>query len=938
MRKYLILQLLFLTTLAQANIYWQRLVSNYNRHDYMAANQNWYISQNANGWMYFANDKGLLEFDGVYWNTYAFGHNVKPRALMAEDSVVYVGGLGEFGQFMPNSSGKLEYKCLSNNYKEKRSINVWKIHRIGHSVYFQGNDAVYVHGEKPVRIPSPESIHYSTVANNRLLIATKSGLYQLAGGKFQKLPGTEELTRSNVVGIFQYFDKLLVVTSTNGLYLYDYNSAKPFETNGDDIIRNVTLNCAALSGSKIALGTVQNGIIIIDFEREYVNNISMHKGLQSNSVLSLAYDRDHNLWIGLDNGIDYLPLNSPVFYLLGSSSHIGLGYVSCAYNNSMYFGTNQGIYTAQLPMNPNSDIETTMIPGSDGVAHCMYMYDNRLFCGGRKYFFMIDGNGKTTFNLRGVWNVRPVHTHQAGDVLLLGTYWGLYVMKRVDGTWKLSHQVANCDISAKTMYVEDGTNCVWVANKAKGLYRLTLSPDLKRVVNTKNYNSEALPMGDNVTVNKVDGEVVVATRQGLFRYDVTDDVLKEYSSLEALADGKVPYTYLWQDGERNIWYVHDNMLRLLRFNKSKNAYDKNSVGTFLYDNLVEDFEHVNIMGDRAFIGTEDGFAMLLHNRNFHKNLPMTVQIRKIYANGDSLMYESSLKPSEKELRIAHKLNSLRIEFSSSCYDRSRAVLYSYRLLGDGDEEWSKYSPNHVKEYTHLAEGTYTFCVRAMVDGQSQPSEATLEFVVLPPWYRTWWAYLLYLIAVGAAGYYVFCFFRDKRRQELDAKDQQMQMMEQHYKSEAELQEQNELITARMNVMRKNEMLAEIKKTAQSINNSLYEENLPSVKRKVVRLISQINTNMEHDDDLKAFQGSFDAVHRNFFSVLEARFPELSYKDKVLCAYLKMNLLSKEIAPLMNISVRGVEISRYRLRRKLNLGEGVNLSEFLQRITIDAPQE
>lgn len=95
MRKYLILQLLFLTTFAQANIYWQRLVSNYNRHDYMAANQNWYISQNANGWMYFANDKGLLEFDGVYWNTYAFGHNMKPRALMAEDSVVYISWLVE---------------------------------------------------------------------------------------------------------------------------------------------------------------------------------------------------------------------------------------------------------------------------------------------------------------------------------------------------------------------------------------------------------------------------------------------------------------------------------------------------------------------------------------------------------------------------------------------------------------------------------------------------------------------------------------------------------------------------------------------------------------------------------------------------------------------------------------------------------------------------
>ena len=79
------------------------------------------------------------------------------------------------------------------------------------------------------------------------------------------------------------------------------------------------------------------------------------------------------------------------------------------------------------------------------------------------------------------------------------------------------------------------------------------------------------------------------------------------------------------------------------------------------------------------------------------------------------------------------------------------------------------------------------------------------------------------------------------------------------------------------------------------------------------------------------QSSFDAIHNDFFKKLEARYPQLSYKDKMLCAYLKMNLISKEIAPLLNISVRGVEISRYRLRKKLNLDEKTNLADFLQKI-------
>lgn len=97
-------------------------------------------------------------------------------------------------------------------------------------------------------------------------------------------------------------------------------------------------------------------------------------------------------------------------------------------------------------------------------------------------------------------------------------------------------------------------------------------------------------------------------------------------------------------------------------------------------------------------------------------------------------------------------------------------------------------------------------------------------------------------------------------------------------------------------------------------------------------MGQIETNIEHDDDLQNFQSTFGSVHHNFFKSLEEAYPELNNKDKLLCAYIKMNLLSKEIAPLLNISVRGVEISRYRLRRKLNLGEGDNLAEFLQKFS------
>ena len=175
-------------------------------------------------------------------------------------------------------------------------------------------------------------------------------------------------------------------------------------------------------------------------------------------------------------------------------------------------------------------------------------------------------------------------------------------------------------------------------------------------------------------------------------------------------------------------------------------------------------------------------------------------------------------------------------------------------------------------------------------------------------------------------------YRQKQefKKESELKDQKIDSLKEE-NLQAELSHKSEeLIRTTWNIVRKNEMLMGIKKEVLGISHSISEENLVSLRRKTLRLLGQIETNIEHDDDLQAFQSTFDSVYHDFFRKLEEAYPELNNKDKLLCAYIKMNLLSKEIAPLLNISLRGVEISRYRLRKKLGLEEGENLAEFLQR--------
>ena len=454
----------------------------------------------------------------------------------------------------------------------------------------------------------------------------------------------------------------------------------------------------------------------------------------------------------------------------------------------------------------------------------------------------------------------------------------------------------------------------------------------------------------------------------MLRYDAAHDSLVLFTELEDRLEGHVPYTYLLQNASGDIWYAADGTLHLVRGSRNDG---------YLNDWLMEDFENVSLNGDQAIIGTEEGFAMLSLSEpsspsdegleggsiNPLKPLePLTPYIRRVYiGNGADTLYYGCQPPGD----IRWRDNSLRIEYSVSNYDPAQSVLYSYWLekqrngllyagRRSAESEWSPYSRRSIKEYTNLTEGTYTFHLRVISNYSENPVETTFHFTILPPWYRSWWAYLLYALLLAALGFEAYRRQKRKRQKLIAQKDEQIhereeqiheqeeQILEQEEKIailreeklEIELRsKQDELVRSRMNIVRKNEMLQEIKKTAVSLNKSLSEENLPASKRRIIRLIGQIDTNISHDDDLDAFHDSFDAVHHKFLQTLSKRYPDLSHKEMMLCAYIRMGLQSKEIAPLQNISTRGIEISRYRIRQKLGLDKSASLTEFLMHLEV-----
>lgn len=947
--------ILFLFASLTLHADWQRPVTNYTRHAYKAGNQNWMLQQHENGWMYVANTNGLLEFDGSGWSLYPV-RNAKARAMkIGDDGRIYIGGIGQFGYFTPNRLGGMDYTCLSDSLPPNSIVGViWNILQDKGRIYFQSDRSLFYWEDGKLQcIEYPGEIYSSAIIYNKFYIGAAEGIFTVEGKNFTLVPGSEVLGR--VSGLLPYNGMVLIATRFNGLYTYNGEAVEKYTCAADEFMQRNRVFCAALNQSTLAIGSVQDGVCLLDLAKNEMNVISINNGLQNKTVLNLSFDEQNNLWLGLDNGIDCIHLGSAVSYLYGNKPVIGSGYSSFLFHDRLYLGTNQGLYTTVLPSEQNKEIPMNFIPGTGGQMWSFLPFDDKLFCASDNGVFMVEGDRVTHLDgIRGVRSITPLNGRQ--DVLIAGTYGkysGLHLLQKVAGRWEVKGRLKNFTYSAKSLMAESTGNVVWVTNKDRGVCRLVLSDDLQEVTSLKHYNHKDFPSGYDIHLAQINNEVVAVSHYGLWRYNQEADSLEEHRELEALLDGKASYTYLTMDVMHNMWYVSGGTLKLLRYDATKNTYSKMPNDAFLKGALIEYYEHVNVCGEQAIVGTEEGFSLVRFAPGVTTKKMLSLQIRRVYLTGqrDSLIYGRSFRYDETPVVIPYTHNSLRIEYNVNSCDASRSLLYSYRLSHNKDRgEWSEYGENNTKEFTGLPEGKYIFSVKLLTDKDDEPVITSFAFEVLPPWYRTWWSFLIYAAAAALLLFYVYCRIIAARKRLLMQKELELYRQKQEFKKESDLKDQKidslkeenlqselrhkseELIRTTLNIVRKNEILLDIKKEVLGISHSINEENLVSLRRKTLRLLGQIDTNIEHDDDLQAFQSTFDSVHHDFFKRLEEAFPELNNKDKLLCAYINMNLLSKEIAPLLNISLRGVEISRYRLRKKLGLEEGANLAEFLQKFS------
>ncbi|WP_342330547.1 two-component regulator propeller domain-containing protein [Pedobacter sp. FW305-3-2-15-E-R2A2] len=932
-------------------------VQNYPKSVYLSGNQNWSITKDKQGIMYFGNAQGLLTYDGKYWQQYKMPNRQIVRSVLAAPSgIIYSGGFGELG-YWSNKNRKLSYTSLTKLVPRSNAVKdeIWKICADGKRVIFQSFNTIYIYENNKIKVvKAAHPFLFLHQVGKRLFVEVLSqGLFELIGDQLIPLKGSTPANSTDVMSILPYKNgSLLIGTSKDGLFTYDGNSFTPLNTPANAFLKVYQLN----NGVKIlnkyyAYGTILNGLIIIDEQGNIVQRINKSSGLQNNTVLSLYADNDQNLWAGLDNGIDRVELNSPLYFYFDKTGQFGTVYSSLIYNNTIYLGTNQGLFYSPWTSGQDlfSSFDFKLIPGSQGQVWDLTIIDGQLICGHNNGTFNVMGNKlEKISNTNGGWTIKKLDDGQ--DCLIQGTYNGLLIYKKdAKGIWRFHHKIAGFDEPSR--YVErDAKGDIWVSHAYKGLYKLTLSPDLSRVTASWPYNEKnGLPDDYNINIFKIANKLVFSSDQGFFIYDEISNRFKNYEELNKGLKGFSTSNKIISAGLNRYWFINRGKMGLVHFTQPGKLNIDSNRFSILDGRMVQYYENISkISNDIYLISVDDGFVIYNgtdgQTGNKEAALP-SVLIRRIEDITDTYHTLSEIGSNGSEMEIPFSRNNIRISYSLPYY-RQAKVKFQYYLEGYS-KQWSDWSTASQKDFTNLSRGSYVFKVRAKINDELVSKETMFEFSILPPFYATNWAIAFYILCTIVLLISTKRLYEKKLKKDQQAISKKLQAEKEAYlKKEAEATERQiiklqteklqvelagknrELANSAMSLVYKNELLQklsqEILKLKDGNGKPLAEDQL----RKIQKVIDE---GMNDERDWNLFESSFNEAHESFFKKLKANHPDLVPNDLKLCAYLHMNMSSKEMASLLNISLRGVEIRRYRLRKKLEIPHDKNLVEFLMEL-------
>lgn len=932
-------------------------VLNFSKKNYKAGTQTWDIARDNNGVMWFGNNDGLVEFDGMHWRLHLLENRTIVRSVKAgSDGKIYAGGQGDFGYFSPDERGRMRYRSLKPLLPESEQHfgDVWDIKVREEGVFFRTDHQVFHFKEEQATplFPPGKTLFFMGLWGEKLLVQD-SGLllYVFENGRLRPLGQPAAFRGGRISSVLNLnADTILVTTIGDGIFYYAGRDFESWKTQDDPFLKSNRIYCAGLlPDGKIALGTSLDGVVTLDRQRRIFHHLNKKSGLQNNSVLSLFSTGNGGLWLGLDNGIDFVDLGSPFTTIFPDGELQGTGYTAMIFNGKIYFGTNTGLYATDWKSYyaPEERRKFSPVTNSGGQVWSLNELDGALLMGHHEGAFDVNGlTARKLTSLQGVWKFVPL----TPDVAVAGHYNGLATFKKSAAGWVFDAVTGGLEESSRIL-AKDAQGNIWMAHPYRGVYRIRPDPE-RREVHAEFFGAkQGLPSDLGNHLFQLGEKIVFAGERGIFDFDDRQRRFVPNDNFNRIFGEKTRIRYLRQDDAGNVWYATDNEtgVLLVESDALEKKVRKMPIPE-LADKLTGGFQFM-LPVDRhnLFVATGQGFIHFDPASYMLKDsaIRLVLQEVRLKKTADSILYGGHGVPGAPfpEITLSSGQNSIAFAFSATDYPGGEFVRYSYLLEGGG-REWSAWTPEPSLTFNNLSPGKYTFHVKARNQHGVESAVLSFSFRIMPPWYASKTAYFIYVLLLLAlvAG---IIYRQQKRfeREKLDMQDLHQRKEAQHQlrarqseeainrlqneKLEAEINHKTrELASATMHLVQKNEILHSIKDTLDKLRRRV--SSSPETDKEIGRIIKMMEYDASMEADWEHFSHNFDQVHSDFLKRLGEQYPHLSPNDYKLCAYLRMNLSSKEIAALMNISVRGVEASRYRLRKRLGLDTEMNLTEFLMR--------
>ncbi|MBN1542310.1 GAF domain-containing protein, partial [candidate division KSB1 bacterium] len=660
-----------------------------------------------------------------------------------------------------------------------RTFNyVWSVQAMSEGIYYQTHQQLFRFRPQPasdgtekwqVDVWRPQGTFGYTMRIDQTLYVQQYdvGLMKMVNDSLVLMPGGEQFANDRINVLLPFPGKpghVLVATFGRGLFLWDGSAFHPFSTDADALLETGTIYTGVVTpDSCFALGTMANGLVVINAAGKIKYHFTQSSGLISNTMSSLFVDKQRNLWVAMDGGMAVLEYDSPLttFDVPGGTGPSDF----CRHKGLLYLAANDGVYYLDQDTG-----QFKLVQGVLGVGQSFFFFEinDELFATINQGIYQIEGK-RAILALPNDILSQPVlilcKLSLGNDLIVGGTNDGVvllrYDARNPNRLSRIGPVLGTHEYIRTILEAEPGV--IWLGTMDSGIMRLTFNADQLLDPKIERFEGHNLPIG-GVCAYKVGERIVYFTKQGVYQFDPLQNKFSPDPFFDGIELGPNPDEgIITADTQGNLW---------ANFGKESAVYKKLPNGDYrLEKDQSARFadEVINTIFTEpngvVWFGTANNVIRFAPDQHQTEQVDFPAIIRRVAVAGDSVVYYGAGTPDSRSKdpsknSFSYRNNELRFDFSAASYLNPRANEFQTRLEGF-DDDWSPWSKDTRRYYTNLPPGNYRFRARARNIFQHVSSEDLYSFTIEPPLYGTWWAWSLYIL--GAAGL-VFCVVRARTHQ------------------------------------------------------------------------------------------------------------------------------------------------------------------------------